>query len=287
MKWRRWELFSQAGYTFYIVLVFQSLTAVNWNTSWMLSNVLKQEISFSLKHLVQIADTDTLDGAHNYIRHLAAMFPHVRIMSKTQQIHIVMLDRLCFPDLDLLQNVLLLHGTTCISWGMVACSDLKAEPLQRWVASKQYPESAWSLRVIKPQLAGHDFIPATQQGDFSFLRWSQFLQLVHFAWSFSHLNLQARANPMSLGQIHLIALEVKDLSSDMKSTQCAVYGIMVPCFFFCGTKFIAIFTMSRKSALGFCPLKLLHCPHILTCKSAELSAFFPEIILYLSAQQTC
>lgn len=36
---------------------------------------------------------------------------------------------------------------------------------------------------------------------------------------------------MPLGQIQLIALEVKDLSSDMKSTQCAVYGIMVPCFF--------------------------------------------------------
>lgn len=50
--------------------------------------------------------------------------------------------------------------------------------------------------------------------------------------SFSLLNIQARADAMSLKQIQLIALEAKDLSSDMKSTQCAVYGIMVPCFFF-------------------------------------------------------
>lgn len=34
---------------------------------------------------------------------------------------------------------------------------------------------------------------------------------------------------MLLGQIQLIASE--DLNSDMKSTQRAVYGIMVPCFF--------------------------------------------------------
>lgn len=68
-----------------------------------------------MKHFVLIADTDTLDGAHNCIRHLVAMFLHVRIISKTQQIYIAMLDRLCFPELDLLPNVLLLHGTTCIS----------------------------------------------------------------------------------------------------------------------------------------------------------------------------
>lgn len=43
-------------------------------------------------------------------------------------------------------------------------------------------------------------------------------------------------------------------------------------FFFCGTKFIAIFTMSRRSALGFCQLK--DCT-VLTSSPAEVQNCLP------------
>lgn len=86
-------------------------------------------------------------------------------------------------------------------------------------------------------------------------------------------------------------LHQKTSVQNMRSTQCAVYGIMVPCFFFflfcfCGTKFNAIFTMSRKSALGFCQLKWLHCPNFLTCKVQSRLPFFSRdlFVLLLSIQ---
>lgn len=52
-----------------------------------------------------------------------------------------MWDGLGFPELDLLPNVLL-HGTTCISWRMVASSEFETELLQRSSGpSRDYAES--------------------------------------------------------------------------------------------------------------------------------------------------